>query len=292
MNNCNTIKREYMEIPITGIVFRIIEGIDKLQRGEIDELTHSVVYEFENKDRITLTLTEQLQTAEELVSNLSTTQIQLFIYLLYRWRMQGGNAIFQVELKDYYRFKGVQVRNDSKKRFERDLAVLSALSFQIITKNNIDYIYSSLLKFRKVGKDYYEIHFDSWIENLNPSQYTLLHKNFFQLNPRYHRDAILLTLKVSQIYKLQLRKTTFQPNMKLYTLCKLLNISTKQIKQQGFKCLRQRFQNIARRLEQSFGFVIDLRIETDNLTQFFDSKMYYEHPYLKGHYLSSELKSQ
>lgn len=292
MNIKDSIKQDFLEIPVTGFIFRIVEGIDKLRNAEVDELTGCVVYEFDNKDRFTLTPTEQLQTTEELMTSVSTTQIQLFIYLLYRWRVQGGNDKLQIEVKDYFRYRGVRVRNDSKKRLERDLAVLSAITVQIEMKNNRGYVYGSLLQYHKVDVGLYEIHFDSWIDNLKPSQYTLLHKNFFQLSPRYHRDALLLMLKISQIYKLQLRKINLQPNLKIYTLCKLLGITTEQIKQQGFKCLQNRLQNIARRLEQNCGFIIRLNIKTDNLTQFYDSKMYYDHPQLKEHYQQFVTKGQ
>lgn len=102
MNIKDSIKQDFLEIPVTGFIFRIVEGIDKLQQAKIDDLTQCAVYEFENKDRFTLTPTKQIDTAEKLLKSLSVTQVQLFIYLLYRWRMQGGNATFQIELKDYY----------------------------------------------------------------------------------------------------------------------------------------------------------------------------------------------
>lgn len=183
------------------------------------------------------------------------------------------------------------MRNDSRKRFERDLEVLSAISVQIMLKNNKGYIYGTLLNYQKIDANYYEIHFDSWIDYLKPSQYTLLHKQFFQFNPRYHRNALLLLLKISQLYKLQLRKANLQPNMKMYTLCKLLGISMEQIKQQGFKCLLRRLQNIEKLLEQNCGFIMRLKIKTDNLTQFYDSQMYYDHLQLMEHYQQVEQKS-
>lgn len=287
----DSIKQDFLEIPVTGFIFRIVEGIDKLRQAQIDDLTQCAVYEFENKDRFTLTPTKQIDTAEKLMKSLSMTQIQLFIYLLYRWRMQGGNAIFQIELKDYNLYKGIKVRNDSRKRFERDLEVLSSLSVQIVLKNNKGYIYGTLLNYQKIDANYYEIHFGSWIDYLKTSQYTLLHKQFFQFNPRYHRDALLLLLKISQLYKLQLRKANLQPNLKMYTLCKLLGISTEQIKQQGFKCLLRRLQNITKRLEQNCGFIIRLKVKTDNLTQFYDSQIYYDHPQLMEHYQQLERRS-
>lgn len=285
MNYREKIKQEFIEVPITGEVFRIIEGMDKLRNANVDELTRSLVYVFENQDRIALT------NAEEMKNALSASQIQLFIYLLYRWREHGGEASFHVELKDYYRYKGIKIRNDSKKRFERDLAVLSAITIQIATKNT-GYIYGPLLQFKKENVDYYEIQFDTWIEHLNPSRYTLLHKHFFKLQPHYHRDAILLTLKISQIYKLQLRKPNFQPNIKFNTLCKLLDIPTETIKKQGFKSMLKRFRCIAGMLEQNFGFIIEMKCETDSLTQFYDNKLYYEQPILKKHYQSMQQKCQ
>ena len=75
MNYREKIKQEFIEVPITGEVFRIIEGMDKLRNANVDELTRSLVYVFENQDRIALT------NAEEMKNALSASQIQLFIYL-------------------------------------------------------------------------------------------------------------------------------------------------------------------------------------------------------------------
>ena len=269
-------------------------GMNELKTADIDDFTGAIIYEFDNENRLEITCTEQFNNAEELRDALSPSQIQLLIYLLYRWREQGGNSIFHVEAKDYFRYRGIKVRKDSKDRFERDLTILSALKFQLLVKKKKDdyYVNDGLLQFEKVDNGYYEIQFNNWIEHLSQTQYTLLHKHFFKFHPLYDHYAILLTIKLSQIYKLQLRKKDLSPNIKFYTLCKFLNIKTEKIKRQGYENLLKRLQTVARHLEQCLGFTIHLKYETESLTQFYDSKLYYDHPILKKHYQPAEKQCQ
>lgn len=277
----------YQRIPMNDLVMKIVEGIHKLKKADVDEYSNEVKYEFTSEERIRADIADTyFSTIEELKNAVGASQIQLFIYLLGTWSECSGAEEFHVEARDYFSKRGIAVRKGSKDRLERDLEILSALSIQLQAKQRkqTEYIDSYLIQYQKERSGFYKIRFGSWISHVSYRIFTLLHKSFFKLHPSHDSMAILLSIKLTQLAKLQFHKPLSSYSLKFHTLFSLLDISYEQIRKQGYKYYFNQLENIFRRLNEEMGFILKMDKEKGSFNSFMQNKLYYEQLELKQFY--------
>lgn len=281
------IEELYFRVPINDIIMKIVEGLHKIKNSEIEEYSHELKYELTVEERIRAEPIDcRFSTAEELRSAISSSQIQLFIYLLSVWQENGGADEFFLEAKDYFSNRGIAVRKASKDRLERDLAVLSTVSLQLQAKNKkqVEYIDSQLIVYEKKRRGLYKIRFGSWIRHISYGTFTLLHKNFFKYHPGHDSVAILLSLKLTQLAKLQFTKPLPTYSLKFHTLFSFLGISECQIRKQGYKHYFKQLESVFQRMQVEMGFSIKIERKEGSFTMFMQNKLYYEQSDLKEFY--------
>jgi hypothetical protein len=281
------IEELYFRVPINDIIMKIVEGLHKIKNSQVKEYSHELKYEVTVEERIRAEpIDYRFSTVEELKSAFSSSQIQLFIYLLSIWKENGGANEFFLEAKDYFSKRGIAVRKASKDRLERDLTVLSTVSLQLQAKRKkeIEYIDAQLIEYEKIRRGFYKIHFGSWIEHISYGTFTLLHKNFFKYHPGHDSVAILLSLKLTQLAKLQFAKPLPTYSIKFNTLFSLLGISECQIRKQGYKHYFNQLESVFQRMKIEMGFSIKIEREEGNFTMFMQNKLYYEQSDLKQFY--------
>jgi hypothetical protein len=281
------IEQQYCRVPINDLVMKIVEGLHKLKHSDIDEFSDEIKYELTVEERVRAEPTTcRFSSVEELKSAVSTSQIQLFIYLLSVWQENGGVNEFFLEAKDYFSKRGIAVRKASKDRLERDLAVLSTVSLQLQAKNKkqVEYIDAQLIEYAKIRRGFYKICFGSWIEHISYVAFTLLHKNFFKYHPGHDSVAILLSLKLTQLAKLQFTKPLPTYSLKFHTLFSFLGISECQIRKQGYKYYFNQLESVFQRMKVEMGFSIKIERKEGNFTMFMQNKLYYEQSDLNQFY--------
>lgn len=281
------IEELYFRVPINDIIMKIVEGLYKIKNSEIEEYSHELKYELTEEERIRAEPIDcRFSTIEELRSAISSSQIQLFIYLLSVWQENGGANEFFLEAKDYFSKRGIDVRKASKDRLERDLVVLSTVSLQLQAKNKkqVEYIDSQLIDYEKISRGFYKIRFGSWIEYISYGTFTLLHKNFFKYHPGHDSVAILLSLKLTQLAKLQFPKPLTSYSLKFHTLFALIGTSECQIRKQGYKYYFNKLESVFQRMQVEMGFSIKIERKEGSFTMFMQNKLYYEQSDLKEFY--------
>lgn len=279
----------YAPVPINDVVMQIVEGLMKLKHAKSSSsriMTNELKAFTQNGSSVSISIVNGLQNQvghiNEVKRLIRPSQIQLFLYILYSWRREGSNE-FKLNLREYFKMRGIRRRKENVDRFYEDLSVLSALSVNILGKNKKQEYQTvgSILYFNK-DKDVI-IHLDNWIKDLSPKTYTLLNRQFFRY-PASQHCTIMLSLKLSQLVKVNSKKRKGIFRIKTNTLLNFLGIYDEQIKKQGYGYFHRLIDKAFSVLRNNEFYQIVFVGVPENYDEFIQSRIDYSHQWLYGYY--------
>lgn len=279
----------YVPVPINDVVMQIVEGMMKLKYANppSSRIMSSELRAYtQNGGSVSISNENGLQSLigsiNEVKRLIRHSQIQLFLYILYSWRGEGSNE-FKLNLREYFKMRGVRRRKENVDRFYEDLNVLSALSINILGKNKKQeyQIMGPLLRFKK-DKDVI-IYLDNWISNLSPKTYTLLNKQFFRYTAS-HYYTIMLSLKLSQLMKVNSKWKNGNFRIKTNTLFSFFGIRNQQIKKQGYSYFHGLIDKAFSDLRDNECYQIAFVEVSTNYDDFIQSRIDYSHQWLFKYY--------
>lgn len=288
----------------------ICNWIMQLKNGEIDDFTRNkIIAQIDSKNRIEFSMNENLQEnfkftgLDGVKSTIRLSQVQLFQWILYQYNMQKSKQI-NINVAEYFDVRDLSRRKENMDRLLEDLALLNGISItakiklhgteEFFNGNLIrfkGYIYSKkkdvnseFISNRKIN--YIVIELQDWIEKINPKQYVLTPRNFFQYNCKRDNITIMLSIKFSQLVRTnldKLNKDTYY-NCKLRTIFKFLNITEEELRKQGKKYYTKILESSLRTLEEEgydFKFKLD---ESKKYNDFLETRIEYTNKILIDNY--------
>lgn len=279
----------YVPVPINDVIMQIVEGMMKLKHAKSSSsriMTNDLKAVTQNGSSVSISLEnslqEQMNNINEVKRLIRPSQIQLLLYILFAWRQEASYE-FTLNIGDYFKMRGIRRRKENVDRFYEDLNVLSALTINITGKNkNQEYqTMGSILRFNK-DKNVI-IYLDDWINNLSPKTYTLLNKQFFRYTASQYCN-IMISLKLSQLIKVNSKRKIGNFRIKTNTLLNFLGIHNEQIKKQGYSYFHELIDKAFNNLREKEFYEIAFVGISGNYDEFMQTKINYSHQWLYNYY--------
>lgn len=241
----------------SSIAQTISEGIARLSHAPAVVNMERSTVDFNEKDRIELVwdggdkIFSGIRDIETAQRNVRLSQVQLFQYLLYQYnRQQRLNVI--LDIRDYFKLRGIARRKENVDRFYQDLMILSCITIDLTGKNRgySERMMGSILTIIKAlttgGKEVglaekgekiasVVVELGDWFKMLKQNQYILLPKIFFEYVIPNQNPAILLSLKFNQLCRVNYGKAQGEKFNKVTvrSLLWTMGVTEKDVAKQG-----------------------------------------------------------
>ncbi|MDV2581675.1 RepB family plasmid replication initiator protein [Alkalibacillus haloalkaliphilus] len=288
MKKINHLKsnNDYCKLPLTNLTVGIAEGINKLRIKQIKEFDYDLQVSLANDQTICL-IPFNDKSPKELQSQISVSQIQLFLYAIKCWQEIGDDNTVTIKRKDYLKFfKMVSSHHKNNLQFKRDLEILSHIEFQIIVnKHKGIRAIGNVLSFEEIKNGTFKLVFSDWIDHISKHQYTLVDKQFFSFHARKDWFAIMMLLKLSQLSKMKLN-TLDNGSIKISTLLNFLGINHELLMLNGMDRYYELLSSSMNKVEKVSNFQLSKNFVKGEMINDVLSKgiITFKNPYLRNHY--------
>ena len=238
-------------------------------------------------------------TISDVMNGISPSQVQLLCYIITIIGQQNNSKEIYLSLTDYCNAKDISKRTENKNKLVEDLQTLENIWFHFNSSDknkNIKPYASRCLAvmdlFKEGNKDSIRLSIGTWIDSLNPDQYSLIHGAFFKYNIKNNPLILKFSLKLSEIVRNNLKKGKEQWALRVSNLVDMMDVSESRLKAIGFsKEVKDRIGTILDTIAAEEGYDWNYR-KTDhiNYKQFLDDYIEFSNPELLKGYANYNFK--